>query len=72
MSKLMQRVALAAVVVVTSLLWVEPEARRMLGGVASQGAKETLAQRYPLRSRSNNFFNRSKISATSKSTSARR
>lgn len=68
MSKLIQRVVLAAVVVVTSLLWVEPEARRMLGGEASQGARETLAQRYPLRSRSNNFFNRSKISATSKAT----
>lgn len=72
MNKLIQRVALATMVVVTSLLWVEPEARRMLGGVARHGARETLAQRYPLRSRSSNFFNRSKISATSKATSTRR
>ena len=63
MNTLLQRLVLAAVVLGVSVLWVEPTARRSLGFSASE-VKATVAQRYPLRARSNNFFNRSKISYT--------
>lgn len=63
MNTLLQRVVLVAVVLGASVLWGEPAARRSLGYSASE-VKATVAQRYPLRARSNNFYNRSKISYT--------
>ena len=63
MNTLLQRLVLTAVVLGVSFLWVEPAARRSLGYGVSE-AKATVAQRYPLRARSNNFYNRSKISYT--------
>lgn len=62
MNKLVQRIALAAVVTTASLLWAEPIAHRALGSLGISEAKTTLAQRYPLRARSKDFFGRSKIS----------
>lgn len=63
MIKLVQRIVLAIIVVATSMLWVEPAVRQALGYQLSKPTT-TIAQRYPLRARSSNFANRSKISYT--------
>ncbi len=63
MSKFAKPVTLALIAVAASLLWGEPVAQRWLSGQSIE-ARTTVAQRYPLRARSKNFYNRSKISYT--------
>lgn len=62
MIKFAQRMTLAAVVTVASLLWVQPVTQSTVGGSGIIRAESTIAQRYPLRARSKDFYNRSKIS----------